>query len=246
MDYTQDIILIIGQNAVGKTAAFRYLTWLAQQRGIAYESEPISDFLFLLKQTLMDDKRGGFRHYHNWSKAKDRGHSHANGEATIPFAITHNDLIDGMQADFLQTLTSLPHCGKLRFVEWTGGININPPTEPVSQVDFSFNRVSQKIQKDLLTIQWIARVRAVIHISAATTTRIFFNTKDSDDQALQIMSGQVSAMRISTVLDLFGHDDFARIEPFFKRGGVRFIFDVCNRGDGGFYEDLRRISDIIF
>ncbi len=246
MDYRQDIILIIGQNAVGKTAAFRYLTWLAQQRGIAYESEPISDFLFLLKQTLMDDERGGFRHYHNWSKVKNCGHSHANGEATIPFAITDNDLIDGMQQEFLQTLTSLPHTGKLRFVEWTGGININPPAEPASQVDFSFNRVSARIQKDLLTIQWTARVRAVIHISATTATRLFFNTQDSDYQALQIMSGQVSAIRISTVLDLFGEDDFARIEPLFKQASVPFIFSVYNKGDDGFYEDLRRIGDVIF
>src|SRR5690349_244099 len=137
MDYTKDIVLIIGQNAVGKTTAFRYFTWIAEQQGIAYEPEPVSDFLFILKQALMDDKQGGFHHYHNWSEAKTGGHSHENGEATIPFAVTHNNLVDGMQEEFLHTITLLPRFGKLRFVEWTGGINTNPPEEPASQVDFS-------------------------------------------------------------------------------------------------------------
>jgi len=246
MDYTKDIILIIGQNAVGKTTAVRYLTWIAEQRGIVYEPKPISDFFFLLKQTLMDDERGGFHHYHNWSKVKSYGHSHVNGEATIPFAVTHNDLVDGMQEEFLHAITLLPRFEKLRFVEWTGGINTNPPEEPVSQVDFSFNRIAKKMQEDLLGVQWIARVHAVIHISAQTTTRFFFNTKDSDDQPSQILSGQVSARRISTVLNLFGHDDFSKLEPFFKKAGVRFIFNVHNKGDDEFYEDLRRISDLIF
>lgn len=246
MNYTKDIVLIIGQNAVGKTTAFRYLSWLAEQRGIGYEPEPISDFFFLLKQTLLDDGRGGFYHYHSWSKGKGCGHSHENGEATIPFAVTHNDLVDGMQAEFLQTLTLLPQLEKLQFVEWTGGINTNPLEEPASQADFSFSRISKKVKKDLLAIQWIKRVRAVIHISAGTTTRFFFNTKDSDYQSVQILSGRASARRISTVLQLFGQDDFARLEPIFKKAGVPFIFNVYNRGDDEFYKDLRLIGNEIF
>ena len=246
MDYTRDIILIIGQNAVGKTTALRSLTRIAEQRGIAHEPEPISDFLFILKQALMDDERGGFHHYHDWSQEKTGGHSHENGEATIPFAVTHSDLVDGMQEDFSKTLTFLPRFGKLRFVEWTGGINVNPPDEPASQVDFSFNRVAKKIQEDLLPLQWIERVHAVIHISAATAIRIFFNTRDFDGQALQILSGRASARRIPAVLNLFGHDDFYKIEPFFRRAGVRYIFHMCNKGDDGFYKDLRGISEVIF
>lgn len=246
MDYTRDIILIIGQNAVGKTTALRYLTRLAQQRGIAHEPEPISDFLFILKQTLKDDKQGGFRHYHNWSQEKTSGHDHENGEATIPFAVTHSALVDGMQEEFLKTLTFLPRFGKLHFVEWTGGINVNPPEEPASQVDFSFNRIANKIQEDLLPLQWIERVHAVIHISAATAIRIFFNTKDCDGQSLQILSGRASARRIPAVLNLFGHDDFCKIEPFFRSADVRYIFHMCNKGDDGFYQDLREISEVIF
>lgn len=246
MDYKKDLVLITGQNAVGKTTAFRYFTWIAEQRGIAYEPEPISDFLFILKQALMDDERGGFHHYHNWSESKIGGHSHANGEATIPFAVTHNGLVESMQEDLLKTITTLPRFEKLRFVEWTGGINTNPPEEPASQVDFSFKRVAKKLQEDLLPVQWIERVHAVIHISAETTTRVFFNTKDSDDQSPQILLGHASARRMSTVLDLFGHDDFYKVAPFFKKAGVRFIFNMCNKGDEGFYEDLERISDVIF
>jgi hypothetical protein len=246
MDYTKDIVLIIGQNAVGKTTAFRYLIWLAKQRGIVYEPEPISDFFFLLKQTLMDDEQGGFRHYHSWSPEKSCGHSHKNGGATIPFAVTHNEIVDGMQEEFLQAITLLPRLEKLRFVEWTGGININPPEELVSRVDFSFKRVSKKIKEGLLAIQWLERVYAVVHISADTTTRFFFNTKDSEDQSAQILSGQASARRISTVLNLFGEDDFFSIETCFRDAGVRFIFNVFNKGDREFYKDLRRISSMIF
>ena len=246
MDYTRDIVLIIGQNAVGKTTAFRYLTWVAEQRGIAYEPEPVSDFLFILKQALMDDLRGGFHHYHNWSATKTGGHSHANGESTIPFAVTHNDLVECMQEDFLNTITGFPRFEGLRFVEWTGGINTNPPEEPASQVDFSFSRVSKKMQEDLLPVQWIERVHAVVHISAEMALRIIFNTRDSDDQSPQILSGHASARRMPTVLNLFGHDDFCRIEPFFQKAGVRFIFNVCNKGDEGFYRDMRGISNMIF
>jgi ABC-type cobalamin/Fe3+-siderophores transport system ATPase subunit len=246
MDYSKDIVLIIGQNAVGKTTAIRYLSWIAEQRGIVYEPKPISDFFFLLNQTLMDDKLGGFRHYHSWSQCQSSGHSHANGEPTIPFAVTHNDLVDGMQRELLQTITLLPRFEKLQFVEWTGGINTNPPEESVSQVDFSFYRISKKLKEDLLALQWIERVRAVIHISAETTTRFFLNTKDSNHRSSRILSGQASARRISTVLQLFGHDDFSKIEPFFKKAGVRFIFNVCNKGDHDFYKDLRRIGGLIF
>lgn len=246
MDYTKDIILIIGQNAVGKTTAFRYLTWVAEQRGIACEPEPISDFLFILKQALMDDERGGFHHYHTWSETKVGGHGHANGEATIPFAVTHNGLVESMQEDFLTAITALPRIERFRFVEWTGGINTNPPEEPASQVDFSFNQVSKKIQEDLLPIQWVKRVHAVIHISAETTTRIFFNTQDSDDQSPQILSGHASARRMPVVLDFFGQDDFHKLELFFKKAGVRFIFHVCNKGNKGFYKALERIGDVIF
>lgn len=246
MDYTKDIILIMGQNAVGKTTALRYLTGIAEQRGIVYEPQPISDFLFILKQTLIDDARGGFHHYHNWSQVKNGGHSHTNGEATIPFAITHNDLVDGMQEELLTTISLLPKSEKLCFVEWTGGINTNSPEEPASQVDFSFGRVSRKIREDLLPLQWLNRVHAVIHITAGTNTRFFFNTKDSDCPSSQILSGQASSWRISTVLKLFGQDDFSKIKPFFKRAGVPFICNVYNKGDEGFYKDLRQISDLIF
>jgi hypothetical protein len=236
----------MGQNAVGKTTAFRYLTGVAQQRGIVYDHQPVSDYLFILQQTLMDDKRGGFCHYHNWSQVKCGGHSHENGEPTIPFAVIHNDLVDAMQEELLKTITLLPRLGKLRFVEWTGGINTNPLEEPVSQVDFSFNRVSKKIKENLLGFEWVERVRAVIHISAGTTTRCLFNTKDCLSQSPQILLGQASAKRIPTVLKLFGHDDFAKIEPFFQEAGVPFVFDMFNRGDDGFYEELREISDVIF
>src|SRR5205085_8886753 len=133
-------------------------------------------------------------------------------------------------------ITLLPRFSKLRFVEWTGGINTNPSEEPAAQVDFSFNRVAKKIQEDLLPIQWVERVHAVIHISAETTTRIFFNTKDSDEQSSQILSGHASARRMPTVLNLFGHSDFYKIEPFFKKTGVRLICHICNKGDAGFYE----------
>jgi hypothetical protein len=245
MDYTKDIILIIGQNSVGKTAAIRYLSWIAEQRGIIYDPKPISDFLFLLNQTLIDDKLGGFRHYHSWAPNKCSGHSHTHGEPTIPFAVTHNDLVDGMQNELLQTITLLPRFEKLQFVEWTGGINTNPPEEPASHADFSFNRIAKKIKEDLLTLQWLARVRAVIHISAATTTRFFLNTKDHSHQSPQILSGQASARRISTVLQLFGHDDFSNLEPLLKKAGASFIFNIHNKGDHNFYKDLRRISYLI-
>ena len=242
----KDVVLIVGQNSVGKTTAFRYLTQFAQRQGIQYEADPVSDFFFLLNQTLKDDETGGFCHYHDWSEGRGCGHSHDHGEAKIPFVITHNELVDGMHDDFLNTITHLPRSGKLWFVEWTGGVNTNPLGKPVSQVDFSFDRIVKKLHEGCLPFEWIERVHAIIHISAEKATRYIFNVKDTKHQPLEIFSGQVSARRVETVLELFGRDDFSSIEPMFNETRIKYIFDVYNKGDEQFYANLETIGELIF
>ncbi len=241
----KDIILIVGQTSVGKTTASSYLRQIAKRRRIPYEPRLVSDFCFLLDQTLIDDKLGGFRHYHNWSKGRSNGHQHGNEEAILPFVVTHSDLADGMHNEFFKAITQLPSSGKFWFVEWTGGINTNSSEEPASHADFSFNRTKKRIKENSLSAQWFERIYAVIHISADLPTRFHLNTKDSAHQSLEILSGQVSAKRIMTVLKIFGQDDFLSIKPLFEDIGVN-LFELYNKGDDQFYKELELISKRIF
>lgn len=242
----KDIILIAGQNAVGKTTASSYFMQVAKERGIAYEPRPIDDFSFLYAQTIKDDVSGGHRHYHDWSGERSQGHSHANGEARIPFVVTHTALSDSMHNAFFNAIASLPQTGKFWFVEWTGGCNTNPPGNPAAQADFSFTRASKMLNEGRWPLQWLERIHAVIHISADTRTRFLLNTEDSEYPLLKESSGQTLVRRITTVLEIFGRDDFSSIEPLFRDAGIELIFSLRNMGDSQFYDKLVRIGDSLF
>lgn len=242
----KDIILIAGPNAVGKTTASSYLMQIARERGIAYEPTPVDDFSYLFKQVLKDDLSGGHHHYHDWSEERSKGHSHANGGAYIPFVVTHTALSDSMHNEFFSAIASLPKMGKLWFVEWTGGGNTNPPDNPAAHTDFSFTRASKMIKEGRWPIQWLERIYAVIHTSADIETRFLLNTKDSEYPHLKESSGQILVRRITTVLEIFGQDDFSSIEPLFRNAGMELIFDLCNKGGDRFYDELASISDSLF
>ena len=242
----KDIILIAGQNAVGKTTASSYFMQIARERGIAYNPRPVDDFSYLFDQTLKDDLSGGYCHYHYWSGERSRGHSHKNGEASIPFVVTHTALSDGMHNEFFYDIASLRKTGKLWFVEWTGGRNTNPPGNPAAQADFSFTRASKMIKVGRWPAQWLERIYAIIHISADIKTRFLLNTKDSKYPSLKESSGQILVRRVTTVLEIFGQDDFSRIEPLFRNAGIELIFDLHNIGDDQFYNELATISSPLF
>lgn len=243
----KDIVLIVGQIAVGKTTASSYLMQLAREQGIAYEPTPIDDFPHLFEQVWKDDISGGHRHYHDWSGEGSEGHSHAHAEPYIPFVVTHTDLVDGMYTNFFNFITEQSQTGKLRFVEWTGGKNTNPPDRPAARADFSFTRAYEMIKEGHWSDRWLERILAIVHITADRETQLLLNTKNSEHPSFKESSDQVVGRRIKAALDIFGEDDFSSIKLLFRgRVDNKLIFDVCNKGGKEFYDRLEAISDSLF
>ncbi|SRR5258708_38768249 len=96
MKPNSNFIIIAGQNSVGKTTTYNTLMEEAKTFLLSDNPHLFSDLLFMLNNLKIDDKEGGFNHYHDWSFLKEGGHSHANREPILPFTIISNKIIDAM------------------------------------------------------------------------------------------------------------------------------------------------------
>ncbi len=244
MDTYRNIIIIAGQNAVGKTTTFNVLTQEAKQTKIPYEPRPFSDLFFMLNTLKEDDRQGGFNHYHECCAQKEGGHNHSNGEAELPFTINNNKLIDAMFFDFFTALT-ISRTDRFLFIEWTGGRNINLPNEPASRADFSFERIGRMLQEGSLPSAWLERVYAVIHPTADNSTRHALNERKHTASLEEIATGTVSPIKSSVVLDIFGEDDFFHVESLLQNRGIP-IYPIKNDATPRFYERLREASREFF
>ena len=240
-----NIIIITGQNSVGKTTAFNVLSQEAKRYEISYKTRPVSDFLHLLNNVRKDDETGGFHHYHEWTAEKKGGHSHRNKEAEVPFIVIGNKIVDGMFYDFFAFLSNLPQSKSIYFAEWTGGMNINSQYEPASQVDFSFKRIAQLLMSGFLPGSWINRVKAVIHPVADMETRYKLNEKKHGFLLQELEEGNVSPKKPRQVLDIFGKDDFYEIEELFNSKNIP-TYIIQNNADTLFMEQLREVSKELF
>jgi hypothetical protein len=240
-----NIIIITGQNSVGKTTAFNILSQEANGYGISYETQPVSDFLHLLNNVRKDDEAGGFHHYHEWTAEKKGGHSHRNKEPEVPFIVIGNKVIDGMFSDFFAFLSELPQSKNIYFAEWTSGININPPYEPASQVDCSFKKIAQSLQSGFLQRAWLNRVKAVIHPIADKDTRYDLNERKHSFLLQDLEEGNISPKKPRQVLDIFGKDDFSEIEGLFHSKNIP-TYTIQNDANTLFIENLQEISKELF
>jgi hypothetical protein len=240
----RNLIVIAGQNSVGKTTIFNTLIEEAKYFGIPNDPQPFSDLLFMLKNLEIDDKQGGINHYHEWSLQKEGKHYHVAGEPIVPFIVTSNKIIDAMFHSFFTSLADAP-TGRLHFVEWTGGRNINPDDEPASRADFSFERIGNMLQEGKLPTAWLDRICGVIHPTADNLKRYELNEKKHTASLEQIATGTVSPKKGAVVLDIFGKDDFFMIEDLLKTKGIS-TYSVNNEVTPLFYERVREISAELF
>jgi hypothetical protein len=244
MNNCRNIVIIAGQNSVGKTTTFNVLTKEAKQIGIPYYHQPFSDLFFMLNTLKADDKQGGLNHYHEWCAHKMGIHTHDEGQAELPFIITDNKIIDEMFSDFFSDL-AVSSSEKLLFAEWTGGRNINPAGEPASGADFSFERIGRMLQEGRLPTDWLDRVRAVIHVTAKKSIRYALNEGKHTDSIEEIITGTISPKKGAIVLDIFGEDDFLQVEGFLQNRDIH-IYPIENDGTCRFYEQLREVSRRFF
>jgi hypothetical protein len=244
----RDIIIVTGSNAVGKTTTTNYLRAYAKSHSIPHEQGGIADSQSLFEMMRLDDKAGGLHHTHDWCAKGSRGHSHSHNEPEVPFTITDNELPDAMRKHFFTNLTILPKTGTKKFVEWAGGVNINPPHDPTSVIDYSYATVKRIVQERSLPTDWLKRVFAVIHLTANRRVRFMLNKRrplPSSDYPEEIETGTVFWQKDERILGFYGCDDFSEIESLFRELAIP-IYSIQNDGDKHFYTHLKSVAEKLF
>lgn len=245
MKLAQDIFLVVGPSAAGKTEILNDLRSTCWVYEIPHIATAASDSHTILDRMREDDREGGSNHTHNWCERDSQGHGHFNGEAILPFTVTSNHIPDLMYDDFFALLANLPQTDQLRFAEWSGGVNTNLPEEPASLADLSFGRIVGKLFHGEYTNSWIPRVRAIIHPIADRETRFALNAGRGTPSPWQITQGTASWRLSDAAMNIFGEDDFASIQHEFLNRGVP-VFEILNDGDQSLRQELHAIKRDLF
>src|SRR6266566_4233190 len=219
-----DIIIVTGCNAVGKTTASNYLRKLATSHKIPHENSIIADSQCLFEAMQLDDNTGGYHHTHDWCANDSGRHNHNLGQS------------------------ELPRTEKLWFVEWAGGVNINPRNDPSANIDYSYAAVKRMIQKGEIPTDWLYRIKAVIHLKAKRSVRFSLNrirSVPTSAEPAAIEAGTAFWQKDERVLKFYGRDDFSKIKRFFKKTGIP-VYNVKNDGERYFFESLEKEVEVIF
>jgi hypothetical protein len=245
-----DIIIVTGCNAVGKTTASNFLRNFALLHNISYENRIIADSQCLFEAMQLDDQTGGIHHTHDWCTTNSKSHSHRNDQdqPVFPFTVTSNFLPEKMRYDFFQKLSALPPNGKIWFVEWAGGVNINPRNDPGANIDYSYASVKRMLQKGEIPNDWLYRIRAIIHVKAKRSVRFSLNkirSVPSSAQPEAIEAGTAFWKKDDRVLRFYGRDDFSKLKYVFRKAGIP-VHNVKNDGGRYFFESLEKKVEVIF
>src|SRR5258708_7505238 len=100
-------------------------------------------------------------------------------------------------------------------------------SEPASQIDNSFNKLKQYIEKNSIPSAWIQRIYAVIHIVVDQKTRQHVNEAEYIKK-FSTKKGINFTKKNKEVLEISGKDDFESIETTLKEGGVEHIYYLEN------------------
>lgn len=231
MNIVQDIIVVVGPSAAGKTEILNDFRGSCRIHGIPYVAKAVSDSHTILDRMRDDDRDGGRHHTHDWCKDKADGHSHLRGEPTLPFTVTSNRIPDLMYGDFFTQLATLPQTREIWFAEWSGAKNTNPPEEPASRADLSFNRIGRKLFWEEYDDSWLPRVRGIIHPITDPALRLSLNATRGIPSSCQIEYGTASWPLTEIGMKIFGEDDFDSIAATFALRGIP-VFSFTNDGDG--------------
>lgn len=239
--FTRDTILVISPSAGGKTKTLNIIREWFLDAHIPHIFKPHSDSHTILERMYADDNEGGKHHYHPWCKGVTEGHSHTNGEPMIPFTLAGNKIAHGMMLDFFSELALLPASGDIRFAEWSGGKNINDPSEPASRADLSFTTIGEMLRKGQLPSAGLNRVLAVLHPSTDDELRQKLNSGRHTPSEEEIVLGTASWQLDDTAMKIFGTDDFDVLIPLFNERGIPHIHTIQNDGRDSLIEGLELV-----
>jgi len=223
----RDIILITGQPSSGKPILLRDLIQEMKLQKVPFANKKMYDYTYLIKIIQADDKTGGLGHYHNWCKGKTDGHRHGFMEDDKSFILYDNDLLRQAHQEYFTTLEKLPYTEKIWLTEFSGGDNINPLTEPAAMIDSSYATLAKLLEEGELPASWLKRVYAVIHPVAENKIRSYINDVEYL-QSLAEEKEQIVGKKSREVLEMYGYDDFACMEPLLKKWGIQHIYLINN------------------
>jgi|GEM_PF-3013551 len=203
---TRDTIIVTGPSASGKTAALNFLRdVIPNEYRLPHEFAPLSDSHTILEQVKRDDSRGALNHYHP-SEHGGLGHSHENGLGVTPFTLAGRDIGFAFMRDFFVALKELPHDGKIKYAEWSGGRNMNETSDPASKTDIAFSTIVEKLKT--WPSEGLDRVMGILHISTDPKVRFSLNEGRSTPTDEQVRLGLASWELSKTAMQIFGEDDF--------------------------------------
>lgn len=239
----KDIIIFAGPAGSGKTTAIEIARGHLLSRNISSEEEIVNGFSILVEKVRLDDKSGGFSHYHPWCDKKASGHIHKDTLTPIlPFIITGNQLWESMLSEVMDSLSKLPRKNKIWFFELAGGININPKDEPASAVDHSFRMIKENLQNGVFSSAWLQRTLSVIHVDTDFAVRYELNKKKKSNLAgmIEEKTKTAFAYKLPTLMNIYGNDDFDELRCFLKEKNI-VSYEVQNDGTNLFEKSISSI-----
>ncbi|MFZ2024828.1 MAG: hypothetical protein WAV51_00915 [Microgenomates group bacterium] len=203
---TRDMIIVTGPSASGKTKALSILrAIIPNEYEFPYEPVPLSDSHTILKQVREDDRSGGHNHYHPW-EGGGLGHTHEQHDGITPFTLAGKSIGFNFMRDFFVALKELPHDGKIKCAEWSGGRNGNEPEDPASRTDIAFSTIVEQLKT--WPSEGLDRVMGILHISTDRDIRFSQNKRRSTPTDEQIRLGLASWELSPTAMLIFDKDDF--------------------------------------
>lgn len=242
----RDIILVVGQNCVGKTKACTILATQLADNGLRCVASVLNDSQFLMRRVMLDDQGGGYGHYHPWCEPErphqKRGHQHQS-QSSVPFMVSSQNVVDSASFDFFSALNNLPRGQQLYIAELTGGENTNNAACPQAALDISFARQAKLLQHGALPREWVQRVLAVVHLTTEPRLRLAASRLEMALHESEVLPGTLSPMKEPVTLDVFGRDDFHCLTPVLHEHGVHRIYDLKNDFTDQFSKQLSEVSD---
>ena len=249
MGRVRDLIIVGGQNAIGKTTAIKALCDLMLIKGFSCEYPLRGDYARLLEKTLEDDKIGGKHHFHYWCPIENpndiKEHFYKDLELTPmePFFAIGNKLRDEALCEKLQGLAELPTLVNHFWVtDLVGGINTHSKGTIFSRSDGSFRRISTMLDEGLLPNSFLDRVYAAIHLTIKEELRILLFEKRHNfalQTANKKQANVIAELKPIEALRLYGKDDFDEIKNLFIESGAIHVCDINNNGDGSFFNHIQ-------
>src|SRR5258708_4505305 len=246
----RDIIMISGQNAVGKSTAMEVLKQVLRSQ--CTQVKEIAFGYKRLFEKIVTDTEGEYHFHPTWhteSNPKNiKGHIHKDTvlHPYEPFTEIGNTLnIEVLQEKFnsLENLSYLPN--QIILTDLARGVNTNPSQTVEALADYSFQLTKKLMHKNVLPVKWLTRVKVWIHITMKEDLRW---KAFSDRNLLSISKSQKSHLawvKSTESFHMFGNDDFSEFSEVLQSANIPYIFSINNDLTPRFFQNIKEKIKII-